>query len=310
MSRMDINPPAHRRFGISPAMLAVSTVCLVVPGFVAGQEGRWYIGMDLGPSLVPQATLAAQDNDWSTKCDLINNPGQIETGGECSTQPPPAMWENEVGGGSGTLASLALGYGWRRVRVEAEYFHRTATYGEGTPVRIGDLVTLAKADQELEAVESRIDGLIGHGFFANAYLDIGPGSDYTPYLGLGTGIAAVSVDYFNRWKRNDDPDLIATFDDPAMKARIAGTTTVAGGRKADIVLGYQALAGVDRRLSEAATLGIKLRWTMLAEFEDDDEYIQLRSHESSVGRGERIVYRVAVNRLSAFGAALSLRYAF
>lgn len=95
-----------------------------------------------------------------------------------------------------------------------------------------------------------------------------------------------------------------------MKAQIAGTTTIAGGRKSDIVLGYQALAGVDRRLSEAVTLGIKLRWTMLAEFEDDDEYIQLRSHASSVGRGERIVYRVAVNDLSAIGAALSLRYAF
>ena len=56
------------------------------------------------------------------------------------------------------------------------------------------------------------------------------------------------------------------------------------------------------------TLGIKLRWTMLAEFEDEDEYIQLRSHESSLGRGEAVVYRLAAADLSAFGAVLSVRY--
>ena len=128
-------------------------------------------------------------------------------------------------------------------------------------MRLGDVVTLGKADQELEAVDSRIDGLIGHNFFANANFDIASGSDYVPYLGIG----AVSVDYFNRWKRNHDPDLIATFNDPAMKARIAGTTSIAAGRKSDVVFGYQALAGVDRRLSDAVTLGIKLRWTVLAE---------------------------------------------
>ena len=76
------------------------------------------------------------------------------------------------------------------------HFHRTATYGDPTPLRIGDVVTLEKADRELEAVESRID----------------------------------------------------TFDDPAMKAR--------------------------------------------------------------VGRGERIVYRVVTDDLSAFGATLSLKYGF
>ncbi|MDE2772777.1 MAG: hypothetical protein OXI46_03595 [Gemmatimonadota bacterium] len=296
-----------RRCGVPAALPLAFSLCLAFPGSVTGQ-GRWYVAMDLGPSLVPEAALAAQDNDWSTKCDLISNPGRIETDNTCSVQPPPAMWENEVAGGTGVSAALAFGYGWRSLRFEGEYLHRTATYGEGTPVRIGDVVTLAKADQELEAVDSRIDGLIGHHFFANAYVDLSPGSNYSPYLGLGAGLAAVSLDYFNRWKRNDDPDLIATFDDSAMKARIAGTTSIAAGRKSDVVFGYQALAGVDRRLGESVTLGIKLRWTMLAEFGDEDEYIQLRSHESSVGRGEAIVYRLAAADLSAFGAAFSLRY--
>ena len=159
-------------------------------------------------------------------------------------------------------------------------------------------------------MDSRIDGLIAHNIFVNAYLDISPGSEYSPYLGLGAGIVAVSMDYFNRWKRNDDPALISTFNDPTMKARIAGTTSIGAGRKSDVVLGYQALAGVDRRLSEVVTLGIKVRWTMLAEFAAEDEYLQLRSHESSVGRGDRVLYRVVTDDLSALGVVLSLKYTF
>ena len=310
MYRTDDHPRAARRVGIRPALFVAGAVCFTVPDSAAGQ-GRWYVSMDVGPSLVPRASLFAEDNDWSTKCDLINNPAQVETtAGECATQPPPAMWENKVNGGTGALASLALGYRWRPLRIEAEYFHRTATYGDAAPVRIGDAITQAKADQELEAVESRIDGLIGHNLFANAYLEIAPGRAYVPYLGVGAGVAAISADYFNRWKRNDDPDLIATFDDPAMKARIAGTTTIGSRRKSDTVFAYQALAGIDRRLNDNATLGIKFRWTMLSEFADEDEYIQLRSHESSVGRGERIVYRLTAEDLSAFGATLNLRYVF
>ncbi len=299
--------PVHRR--IPAALLAGFAFCAALPHPLMGQ-GRWYLGMDLGPSLVPQAALSASDNDWSTKCDLLSNPDRIETAGECSERPPPAMWENEVDGGAGMLAGLVLGYGWRSFRVEAEYVHRTAMYGDATPVRIGDVVTLAKADQELEAVDSRIDGLIAHAIFVNAYLDLSPDSEYSPYLGLGAGIAGVSVDYFNRWKRNDDPNQIDTFDDPGMKARIAGTTSIGAGRKSDVVFGYQALAGVDRRLSEAVTLGVKLSWTMLAEFAAEDEYLQLRSHESSVGRGDRILYRLVTNDLSALGAVLSLKYTF
>lgn len=289
------------------SLVFTTSIALAAPA--AGQNG-WYIGTDIGPSLVPEVGLFVSDNDWSTKCDLINNPDQIETNGACTSQPPRAEWENEVGGGTGTLGGLAIGYRASWFRVEAEYFHRTATYGDPTPVRIGDVVTLERADQELEAVESRIDGLIGHGLFANAYAELAVGSGYAACVGVGAGMTAVSVDYFNRWKRNDDPSRIDTFDDPAMKARIAGTTSIGAGRKSDVVFGYQGLVGLDRALSESLRVGIKLRWTMLGEFADEDEYVQLRSHESSVGRGERIVYRVVTDGLSAFGVTLSLKYGF
>ena len=291
---------------------AAAVACLFIlwsPGPAHAQDG-WYLGMEMGLAVAPQASLSASDNDWSTKCDLLNNPNQVEVDGGCDTVPPRAMWGNEIDGGSGMLAALTFGYRAGRFRFEGEYAHRTATYGDASPVRIGDEITRAKADQELEAVDSRIDGLLGHSFFANVTFDIAPNAGYTPWVGLGAGMSSVSVDYFNRWKRNDNPDLISTFEDPAMKARIAGTTTIAGGRRSDTTISYQALAGLDRRLSERVTLGIKFRWTILGEFEDSAEYIQLRSHESSVGRGERIVYDLVLNDLSAAVVTLNLRYAF
>lgn len=269
---------------------------------------QWYLGVDLGASLARRASLSTTDNDWSTRCDLLSNPAQIETDGQCGVQPPNAMWENEVDGAAGTRMALSLGYRLGRVRIEAEYSQRTNGYGEATPVRIGDVVTLGKADQELEEVDNWIDGLIAHGVFANAYVDLASGSDWTPYVGLGAGLASVSMEYFSRWKRNDDPALITTFVDPAMRARIAGTTSIAAGRKSDIVVGWQALAGIDRRLSEALTLGLKARWTVLGEFRDEDEYVQVRSHESTVGRGERLLHWFVADDLSAFEVGISLRF--
>lgn len=99
MCRTDDHPRAARRVGIRPALLVAGAICFTVPDSAVGQ-GRWYVSMDVGPSLVPRASLFAEDNDWSTKCDLINNPAQVETpAGECAMQPPPAMWENKVNGG-------------------------------------------------------------------------------------------------------------------------------------------------------------------------------------------------------------------
>ncbi len=79
------------------------------------------------------------------------------------------------------------------------------------------------------------------------YYDVASASSFTPYVGVGIGLERASLDYSSRWKRNDDPSRIMTFDDPAMKAKIAGTTTIGDARLTDSMAGYQVLAGVDYR---------------------------------------------------------------
>ena len=97
--------------------------------------------------------MEGSDNDVSTKCDLLINPTRAETSGECDVLPPMTSWYNDVGGARGTLAGMAAGYAAGRVRFEVEYLYRSAAYDARAPTVIGDVVTLEKADQELEVAD-------------------------------------------------------------------------------------------------------------------------------------------------------------
>ena len=55
--------------------------------------------------------------------------------------------------------------------------------------------------------------MLSHNFFANLYYDYRSDSKFTPYVGFGVGFSRVSLDYFNKWTRNHDPEAISTFDD-------------------------------------------------------------------------------------------------
>ena len=92
---------------------------------------------------------------------------------------------------------------------------------------------------------------------------------------------------------------------------MAGTTTIGSARVSDSTLGYQLLAGVDYRLGERASLGIKLRWVDFEGFESGGTlWSQLRSHESSVGRGGDILYTVTTDDNGYLGLGVSLKYLF
>ena len=221
----------------------------------AAQTGP-YIQMDLGLAVAPPLAVHGSNNDWGTKCDLLLNPRGLEVGSECDAAPPRAAWLNELGGASGIRTGFAVGYDWGAVRLEAEYFHRIAAYNERTDTGTETAVILAKRQQEIALAVSGVDDLRSHGVFANVYYDFGPEtSSWTPYVGAGVGTERASLDYFSLWKRNHDPDLIATFVDPLLRATLAGTTSVAEARLTDSLPGYQLLAGVDYRLAEPRHAG-------------------------------------------------------
>ena len=288
-----------------------SMALLGFSGPVLAEDGL-YIKLDWGLAVAPAIDVEGRDNDWSTKCDRIINPDGLEVTDECATVPGPATWTQALGGGTGIRSGLALGYAWGPLRLEGEYFHRTTIYDDQADINIGDDVTLEKQEQEIESAIGGLNDLQAHNFFANLYYDFTIGSSLVPYVGVGAGLTSASLYYFTHWKRNDDPDRIKTFDDETLKAKIAGSTTIGAARLRDRMIGYQVLAGVNYPLGGRVALDVGLRWVDgFQAFESEEmEWNQLRSHESTVGRGEPILYTVTTDDTQFWGANLSLKYQF
>ena len=310
--------------------IGVLTLCLVVAAVTGRAEAQtsaqppaqtstsasaqdgWYLRTNLGFAVAPGLTVHARDNDWGTKCDKLSNPGLAETTAEeCASAPPITGWTHEVGAGDGVQSVLALGYTWNSLRFEGEYLYRTTTYtrGEGES-EILDVVTQQKQRQEIEIIDGGLEDLLSHSVFANVYYEIKNNSPYTPYVGVGVGLSATSLDYYGRFKRNDDPAAIATFLHPERKARLAGTTTIGRSKLNDILAAYQAVVGVDYAINDKLGIGAKVRWSRFSEFDDEELWTQLRSHASSVGRGFDVIYGISTDELSMVGASLNMMYSF
>ena len=273
-------------------------------------KDEWYFTTELGIVAAPDITVTGTDNDWSTQCDKIINPDELEVSGGCGSPPPPTLWRNELDGGVGVLTGFALGRRWGALRAEGEYSYRTTTYDERSETLIGDVVTLNKLDQEIQIADGGVDDVMSHSLFANFYYDFASKSRFAPYLGIGAGVTRVSLDYFSRWKRNDDPDAITTFVDPALRQKVAGITTLAMAKLSDTLFGYQGIAGLDYQINDKLSLGLKVRWASFREFEDEREWDQLRSHDSTVGRGFRVLYRATTNDVQFGAVSLNLKYRF
>ena len=297
----------RRRSGFF-AVVAILTGCADCDAEARGT----YIRMDLAATVAPALTVRGSDNDWSTRCDRIINPLGVEIGDDCNAPPPRSSWTSAFGGGAGVRAGLALGYDWGAVRMEAEYFSRMTAYSDVSELDVFDDLTLDKREQEIELAQGSVDDLRSHNVFVNVCYDYAPlPSAWITYVGVGVGVERASLDYASIWKRNDDPDRIATFEDPLMRAKLAGTTTIGDGRLTDAMVGYQVFAGVDYRLRDPVTLGVKFRWAEFGEFASEPTpWNQLRSHESSVGRGDVIRYQITTDDVRFWGLSLSLKYQF
>ena len=303
-------------------------------GPVFAKDG-FYIGGDLGIAVAPGLDVEAWDNDVATQCDgFINNDGSgnylVPPMRNCAQSSRDQFsWIQQFDGGTGILAGASLGYRKGSFRAEAEYFYRGTTY-DGLDDEV-DLLPSGMPFQggkegELSYTEAGVDDVFSHNFFANLYYDYRSNSKFTPYVGFGVGFARVSLDFFNRWARNHNPENIPTFtrdqdnneiqtdraNRELLNRNVAGTTTIGRAKLSDTLFGYQVLAGVDYQVSDPVSIGLKFRWADFGEFESDPrEWDQLRSHESAVGPGgARVRYAVATDDIQFWGVSLNMKYQF
>ncbi len=295
----------RNRTGRGWVCLMVGMAFLLIAGQASAKDG-WYMAMDLGVAVGPGLDTRGSDNDFPTTCDRFIDPAT--TCNDLSNE----KWTNKFDGSTGVLAGLAVGYRWQNFRIEGEYFYRNATHDDASEPNFGGLNL--KTLEEISESEEVIDGVLSHNFFTNLYYDFTSDSKWTPYLGVGVGFAQVSLDYFSRFTRSSDPDDISTF--PSGDSRntlLAGTTTIGRSKLSDTLLGYQAIAGVDYRISEPVTIGLKFRWVDFGEFKDDDEWRQLRSHDatnSPAPGSARVRYQVATDDIEFWGLSLNMKYHF
>ena len=143
-------------------------------------------------------------------------------------------------------------------------------------------------------------------------------SRLTPYVGIGAGIGLTELDYGDLWARNPDPGAIGTaaglLNDAEIRRNLAATTTSKQAELHDRLTGYQVLGGADYALSEAVSLGVKIRWVRFGRFTADDiEWERLRSHASQLrlDGSELVTFRIRTDgALSLVGVSLSMRYTF
>ncbi len=291
---------------------------LTFPAQVLAKDG-WYMGMDLGFAKGQDMDMAGSDNDLSTQDDIFWNgkkDAYQRTGNEERT-----TWMNPVDGGTGILAGFSLGYRLGNFRGEGEYFYRSTTHDSRSNTVGLDPATERKRGEELQILDGGVDDVLSHNFFANLYYDFNSDSRFTPYVGVGVGVAQVSLDYFSRWQRHHDPRCISTFTgggpgcnqtnaDNELNRALAGSTTIAERKLTDTLFGYQVLAGVDYQLSDPVSIGLKFRWADFGEFEDEAEWDRLRSHDSTNGDGVRVRYKVMTDDIQFWGLSLNMKYAF
>ena len=242
----------------------------------------------------------------------------------------PRKWgpaKESFDGGSGILAGLAVGYRLGSFRVEGEYFYRGTRYGSTDEPVFSDGWKPRRypsdTTQYLDGVEDAVDNLMSHNVFANLYYDYRTDSKFTPYVGVGLGLARVSVDYRTRWHRNPNgesdhgyPGSLSrqrkrTIYAAELNKRLAGLLSNDEATMTDTLFGYQALAGVDYQVSEPLTIGLKFRYAMFGEFEDDSDYTRLRGHDSMAGDPrEPVTYYIRTDDIQFWGVSLNMKYQF
>lgn len=296
----------------------------VLAGPALAKDGV-YLGMDVGVAVAPDMDVQTGGfDDWTTDAAPEGFPGvlcdqtifgDVQTPqGACGEGAAAWGAKESFDGGSGILAGLAVGYRVGAFRVEGEYFYRGTRYGSTAEPVFPDGWTPSDSTQYNDGVEDAVDNLMSHNLFANLYYDYRTASRFTPYVGGGIGLAQVSVQYRTRWHRNPNGDEITVI--PAtygaeLNQRLAGLLSHDEATMTDTLFGYQVLAGVDYQVSDPLTIGLKFRYAMFGEFEDESAYTKLRGHASVAGNPPRpVTYYIQTDDIQFWGVSLNMKYAF
>ena len=170
-----MTPPRRASTPIGGCALTLACAALMITGPASAQSASgFYLSQELGLNLAAPVDLLGNSNDRASHCDEFINPRFAEIPG--CTDPDRgsgAGWKTAYDGATGILAGLSAGYRFsRRLRVEAEWFHRESEYDQTSPVASATGATFAKLDGEIQRAEDRICSISSQNVFANVHVDL------------------------------------------------------------------------------------------------------------------------------------------
>ena len=304
------------RWNRRAAVCAVWGLCLAVAHGAAGQV---YVAGELGPAWSPGLHLNSGDTDRASRCDEFVNPRYAELPG--CTNPNRGVgavddWQSEFDAAWGALGGAAIGFRFReRFRMELEAYHRAADVDASSPILDPAGVPFTRIlGAELPRADERVGRVAASGVFANVYWDFPNKSRFTPFVGVGLGLAAASMEYGAWWERSPDAAFVESAsglpNEAEVRRNLAGTVSQTRDRLRDRLSARQLVVGARHQLSASLALELRVRWVELGTFHDGGNYKALRSHVSNLRRdgSEPVRYFVATDDTEFVSVGLRLSH--
>ena len=318
--------------------LTVFRVCVLAFGMaiLTIAHADFYVGADIG--LADSRALSSKVFGRSnpTRCDVLMYGDEarpslaIANDPACGESNPRKKWDSRFDAGSGLAAGAHAGYVHGRFRLEFEFMHVEPDTASSPIITASTHPGLASKDREWSETappyEWVSDFRLQH-YFANVFYDFASESKWTPYVGIGAGLAYARMQYERRFLRKTEdegyldvaPDVLAPqlrygWDEDSWlewRENAAGTLSHMDTKLSDMLFGFQLLAGVDYALTNQTSVGVKARWAQFDKFRDRAPYAQIRSHEPVHADGVTpFVDQVKIDNIEYWAVTLSFKHRF
>ena len=244
-----------------------------------------YAGMAIGGNASPDVTVASRSNDRASICDEYINPGALAIPG-CTAPNRGAGdgWLAPFGSGGGFSAEAELGFRFSpRFRAAVSYAYNATRFDQTVSSTDASGADFDKIGNELSVGEETLGTANSHELFLAAYRDWPNASRWTPWAGVGVGVAWARKDFSWVWARSANPaDILTGAGQPnaaEIRSNLSGTVSTGRAVLKDRMTGYLVATGIDRALTESLALGLELQWKIFGDFESGAyQGALLRSH--------------------------------
>ena len=302
-------------------LLTTAASILGAAGIVGAQEDRGlYLGFEAGQADAATLGTVLTAVNHPTRCDslLYPDPGMAPTDAACRDNTSRPLFDNSFDLGAKVTGGVSIGYDLGRLRFELEHLHRHQS-GRTVPLRTaaGNVAIAGKGNEwsPVDPPTESISDFSSREFFFNAYWDFENDSSWTPWVGVGAGLARTHIRYRASLVRKT---LAQGFQDVAPPLTVADRPAAAAGSLSlfdsefrDEVFGYQVLAGIDHALGDRTSFTIKARWTRFADLTGSAVWKMIRSHAPVQADGTTpFTSDVEFDGIGYAGLSAGLRYRF